>query len=37
MTVSTKNFNYLQASASPMAGTIGYLDAILYACLVTRI
>lgn len=35
MAVSTKNFNYLQASASPMAGTIGYLDAILYACLVT--
>lgn len=35
MAVSTKNFNYLQASASPMAGTIGYLDSILYACLVT--
>ena len=35
MAVSTKNFNYLQASASPMAGTAGYLDSILYACLVT--
>lgn len=35
MAVLTKNFNYLQASASPMAGTTGYLDSILYATLVT--
>lgn len=37
MSVSIKNFNNLQNSASPMAGTAGYLDTLLYACLVTRL
>lgn len=35
MAVEIKNYNHLQTSASPMAGTAGYLDAILYSCLVT--
>lgn len=35
MAVSIKNYNYQQASASPMAGTAGYINAILYATLVT--